>query len=153
MFLPKDLNNYNLGFHGNYTGWWPTFRLDGSEQKRPNAEDCCGCCMRVGGKDFDISEYSGSCDLNPKKLDSEAERASWKTHMDLGLGPARRPEAIKCKWLLPKKKKKKKKSMQFHTSLSTVHFNHWEVNGVDYQKTPLLLSRSKAKVMSSVKHF
>lgn len=42
----------------------PHFCLDGSEQKRPNAEDCC--CMRVGGKDFDISKYSGSCDLNPK---------------------------------------------------------------------------------------
>lgn len=64
----QDLNNYNLGFHGSYAGWWPTFRSDGSEQKRPNAEDCC-CCYRsllVGRKDCDSHEYLGVVTSIPK---------------------------------------------------------------------------------------
>lgn len=68
------------------------------------------CCMWVGGKrDFDISEHSGSCDLNPKKeiqcvwrnenvFPTGSKAHCKKMHMDSELKPHWKLGAIKCKW-------------------------------------------------------
>lgn len=81
-------------------------RWRGTKQKCRGGENAL---LHVGGweRDFDISEHSGSCDLNPKKEIQRvwrresfglAVKLTVKTHMDSGLKPHWKLGAIKCKW-------------------------------------------------------